>query len=203
MTKKHTIPLSIAMIAIASLLGRTSPLFAEEFSGLTRDVGCFHSQKESKKERAKKHKEGPTGPTGPTGAKGAAGPTGASFFSAPQYISCVSTNVGLICDSPIDFTTIYAQSGITLTDDSLFTIHQTGVYTMSVWFDSTDPTDTAAITTTGSNPQAITVGSIIPFTVDLALQAGDTLSITSIGGVDLTTSNASGRSAYFEMHRIN
>lgn len=149
--------------------------------------------------RLEKKKRKCKGKRGRTGATGATGATGGSYG---QYISAISTSIDFFCDDPIAFTSMYAQGGIQFNNQTTFVIQQNGVYSITVWFDSTDPDETAYLQTTGVYSNSIEVGSMIPLTVDLDLAAGDEVILRGIN-MTLSIENPSGRSAYIEIHRIH
>lgn len=196
----------------ADVKQETTEMRNESDKAATRHDACkkaHHFPLTKKGPRGPTGSQGPTGSTGSTGATGGTGATGATGIAGPsfgQYISAASLINQTICSSNLAFELIYAQAGLTYDSvDDEFIIHQSGVYTINVWFDSDTPqSDFLHLTSSGSTAYNVQIGSQIPFTIDLPLVANDHLFIhREGGGITLDNTNTSGRSAYFEMHQIN
>lgn len=153
---------------------------------------------------------GPTGEVGATGATGAAGATGSTGATGPagpafnQYVSVASVSNQIICSGKVVFETTYSLGGITFVSPFTdFIINQTGVYAITVWFDSQNAQqDFLTMEISGVEARDLIVGSTIALTVNLSLTAGDVVSLSG-QGISLSKDNVSGRSAVFEMHQIN
>lgn len=161
--------------------------------------------------------KGTIGATGATGATGVEGPTGATGDPGPsfgQLASWINTDatVTMSNNSLLTFDEILTQIGIQSSFNAWFTITSPGIYTIEVWFLSSNNAFSATPATADTlslqygplnNYTTLSITSGIPLKVSIALNTGDMVMVQNLGATITLMNDSAGRNAYIEIHQIN